>query len=113
MIGPGRWGTADRSLGIPVSWRQISGARAIVECDLEDQPVEPSQGTHFFHNMTSLGIGYFTAHRRDGAEVDWAWLARQTPQTRGPYVCHYALDHPLDVRIDGRKGEGVVLKPPA
>lgn len=113
LIGPGRWGTADRSLGIPVSWRQISGARAIVECDLEDQPVEPSQGTHFFHNMTSLGIGYFTAHRRDGAEVDWAWLARQTPQTRGPYVCHYALDHPLDVRIDGRKGEGVVLKPPA
>lgn len=111
LIGPGRWGTADRSLGIPVSWRQISGARAIVECDLDGQSVEPSQGTHFFHNMTSLGIGYFTAHRRDGAEVDWDWLARQTPRASGPYVCHYALDRPLDVRIDGRKGAGVVLKP--
>lgn len=113
LIGPGRWGSADRWLGIPVSWYQISGARVIVECDLDGAAVEPSQGTHFFHNMTSLGIGYFTAHGRNGARVDWAWLDAQTPVEAGEWVAHYRLEGPLEVLIDGRQGAGLVRKPQA
>jgi hypothetical protein len=113
LVGPGRWGTADGWLGIPVSWYQISGARAIVECDLDGLAVEPSQGTHFFHNMTSLGIGYFTAHGREGALVDWDWLASLAPAWQGDWVSHFTLAAPLDVLIDGRAGAGVILKPGA
>jgi hypothetical protein len=111
LIGPGRWGTADGWLGIPVTWYQISGARAIVECDLDGMAVEPSQGTHFFHNMTSLGIGYFTAHKREEAWIDWDWLAALTPTWQGEWASHIALAEPLEVLIDGRKGEGVIRKP--
>jgi CheY-like chemotaxis protein len=110
LIGPGRWGTSDPWLGVPVEWHQIAGARAIVECELEGGAIEPSQGTHFFQNMTSLGIGYFTPHPREGALIDWAWLHGQTPASAGRWVDHFALDEPLELIIDGRKGLGVVLK---
>jgi hypothetical protein len=111
LIGPGRWGTADRWLGIPVMWSQISGARTIVECEVDGLRVEPSQGTHFFHNMTSLGIGYFTVQARRGGQVDWAWLDGLTPAEESDWARHYVLPAPLEVLIDGRSGEGVVLKP--
>lgn len=110
LIGPGRWGTADRWLGIPVAWRDISGARVIVECDLAGMPVEPSQGTHFFHNMTSLGIGYFTASERRGARIDWEWLDAQPVARETAWVRHHRLAEPMEVLIDARSGEGAVLK---
>ncbi|MEO8083429.1 MAG: PEP/pyruvate-binding domain-containing protein [Ardenticatenales bacterium] len=112
LIGPGRWGTADRWLGIPVAWRDIAGARVIVECDLAGIPVEPSQGTHFFHNMTSLGIGYFTASERHGAHIDWTWLDDQPVGRETTWVRHHRLAEPLEVLIDVRSGEGAVLKQP-
>ncbi len=110
LVGPGRWGTADRWLGIPVAWRDIAGARVIVECDLAGMPVEPSQGTHFFHNMTSLGIGYFTASERRGALIDWDWLDAQPVARETAWVRHHRLVEPMEVLIDARSGEGAVVK---
>jgi hypothetical protein len=110
LLGPGRWGTADRWLGIPVSWPQISGARAILECDLADVRVEPSQGTHFFQNMTSQGIGYFNVLASQGGRVDWAWLESLAPEEETRWLRHIRLEEPLDIRIDGTKREGLILK---
>lgn len=110
LIGPGRWGTADRWLGIPVSWAQISGAQVIVESPLDDLDVEPSQGTHFFHNMTSLGIGYFTLGRRHGGFLDEDWLSTRELAAETDRVRHYTLDEPLEVRIDGATNRGLILK---
>jgi CheY-like chemotaxis protein len=109
LIGPGRWGTSDHWLGIPAEWRQIAGARVIIETELADVPVTPSEGTHFFQNITSFGIGYLTVQRRSG-RVDFAWLASQPAQTETRSVRHVRLDRPLDVRIDGRSGRGLVLR---
>jgi hypothetical protein len=109
LIGPGRWGTADHWLGIPVEWRQIAGARVIVETELADVPVTPSEGTHFFHNITSSGIGYLTVQRRSG-RVDFEWLASRPARSETRFLRHVRLDRPLDVRIDGRSGRGLVLK---
>lgn len=112
MIGPGRWGTQDRWLGIPVSWEQISSARVIVETSLADFRVTLSQGTHFFQNLTSLGVGYFTVdpNIRQGC-VDWAWLAAQPALAATEHVRHIRLAEPLEIRIDGRNQRGAVLKP--
>ncbi|HMB67950.1 MAG TPA: hypothetical protein VKU85_01520, partial [bacterium] len=110
LLGPGRWGSADRWLGIPVSWPQISGARAILECDLADLVVEPSQGTHFFQNMTSYGIGYFNVQKGVGGVVDWDWLGGLPSEEETRWLRHIRLEQPLEVRIDGRRGEGVILK---
>jgi CheY-like chemotaxis protein len=110
LLGPGRWGSADRWLGIPVSWPQISGARAILECDLEDVKIEPSQGTHFFQNMTSYGIGYFNVLESEGGVVDWEWLRRLPAAEETRWLRHIRLEQPLGIRIDGRRGEGVILK---
>jgi hypothetical protein len=111
LIGPGRWGTSDRWLGIPVEWREISGVRAIVETDLEEVPVTPSEGTHFFQNLTSFGIGYFTVHRRSGGGwVDYDWLAGQPARGETTFLRHVRLERPLDLRIDGRSRRGVVVK---
>ncbi len=111
LIGPGRWGTADRWLGVPVEWHQIAGARVIIETELADVPVTPSEGTHFFQNITSFGIGYLTVHARHGrGRVDFGWLASRPAAAETPYLRHVRLDAPLDVRIDGRSGRGVVLK---
>jgi len=111
LIGPGRWGTSDRWLGIPVEWRQINGARAIIETDLDDVPVMPSEGTHFFQNLTCFGIGYLTVHRGSGGgSVDYAWLNRQPALEESELLRHVRLSTPLDLRIDGRSRRGVVLK---
>ncbi len=112
LIGPGRWGSADPWLGIPVKWRQISGARCIVETELTDVKVEPSQGTHFFQNITSFGIGYFTVQDRSpGAFLDWKWLDAQKPAGETRYVRHLAFEDPLEVAANSKTGDGVVLKP--
>jgi len=112
LIGPGRWGSKDRWLGIPVGWSQISGVRCIVETDLPEVPVTPSQGSHFFQNVTSLGIPYFTVNF-GGAEgaVDYAWLAEQPEATRTEFVRHVTLEAPLEVVVDSRTHRGVIRKP--
>jgi hypothetical protein len=110
LIGPGRWGTADQWLGVPVSWSQISGARVILERDLTDLKVEPSQGTHFFQNMTSYGIGYFNVLESEGGTLDEAWLDELPLVEETPWLRHYRLDEALEILVDGRLGEGLILK---
>ncbi|MCP4574366.1 MAG: histidine kinase [bacterium] len=112
LLGPGRWGSADRWLGIPVRWDQISGAQVIVETDLEDFRVTPSQGSHFFQNLTSFQVGYLTVNRGQGtSRLDWDWFDDQPGQAEGEFLRHMELDAPLTVLIDGRTRRGVVLRP--
>jgi CheY-like chemotaxis protein len=112
LIGPGRWGSSDPWLGIPVKWPQISNARLIVELGLENYRIEPSQGTHFFHNLTSLGAGYFTInpHLADGV-FDEAWLDALPAVEETQYLRHVRLTQPATLKIDGKKSLGVMLKP--
>jgi hypothetical protein len=111
LIGPGRWGTSDPWLGIPVEWHQIAGTGAIIETDLGDTPVTPSEGTHFFQNLTAFGIGYFNIHRRDeGGFVDYEWLAAQPVARETSYLRHVRLEKPLDIFVDGRSRRGLILK---
>ena len=112
LIGVGRWGSTDPHLGIPVSWGQIAGARVIVEAGFRDFKVAPSQGTHFFQNLTSCNVGYFTVNPQAGdGFVDWEWLAQQPVAERTPFVSHLRFEAPFDVRMSGKTGEGVILKP--
>jgi len=112
LIGPGRWGTSDRWLGIPVKWRQISGARVIVEAAYGDFSVEPSFGTHFFQNLISFQIGYLTINNNDANNcIDWDWLNSFPPTDETEHVRHVRLEKPLDVLIDGRNGKAVIFKP--
>ncbi len=114
LIGVGRWGSADPWLGIPVSWDQISGARAIVEAGLRDYRVSPSQGTHFFQNLTSFNIGYFTVNPEVGEGwVDWEWLAARPAMQESAGVRHLRFDEPLLIQMSGRQNSGLVLKPGA
>ncbi len=108
LIGPGRWGTADRWLGIPVDWRQISEVAAIVETSLESLKADPSQGSHFFHNITSLGIGYVTV-ADDRGFIDWQWLERLPVFTQTPFLRHLRLERPLTIKIDGKTSRAVML----
>jgi hypothetical protein len=112
LLGPGRWGSADRWLGIPVRWDQISGAQVIVETDLEDFRVTPSQGSHFFQNLTSFQVGYLTVNRGRGtSRLDWDWLDAQPGTRVGEFLRHVELPEPVTVLIDGRTRRGVVLRP--
>ncbi|NOX59619.1 MAG: histidine kinase [Planctomycetes bacterium] len=112
LIGPGRWGTADRFLGIPVTWEQISSAQLIVETNLKDFCVIPSQGTHFFQNLTSLGVGYLTVDPHIGDSfVNWKWLEQQTALKETKYTRHIRFDEPVQIRIDGRNQRGIICQP--
>ncbi len=114
LIGPGRWGSSNNWLGIPVTWDQVSTARVIVETTLQDFVITPSQGTHFFQNLTSLGIGYLTVdHTVNKGFVDWDWLRGCPPVRETDHVRWVRVGEPLDIRIDGRSQCGVVLKTPA
>ncbi len=113
LIGPGRWGSRDPWLGIPVTWPQISSARAIVETDFLDLQVEPSLGSHFFHNLTCFGVAFFAVHVAEGGGViNWDWLDRQEPRTvaMGGVVRHLRLDYPAQVLVDGSTSRGVILE---
>lgn len=111
LIGVGRWGSRDPWLGIPVTWDQVAGAKVIVEAGLRDLKVTPSQGSHFFQNLTSFNIGYFTINAEDShALLDWDWLDAQQAETDRDHVRHLRLPEPLLVKMNGRKGEGVILK---
>jgi CheY-like chemotaxis protein len=112
LIGVGRWGSADPLLGIPVTWDQISGARAIVEAGFDDFKVTPSQGSHFFQNLAAGDIGYFTVNPDAGdGFVDWQWLAAQPAVSETEFVRHLRFEMPLGVAINGRSHAGVILKP--
>ncbi len=109
LIGPGRWGSADRWLGIPVKWSDICGVGAIIETSHATLNAESSQGSHFFHNITSLGINYLTVHTKKGNRLDWQWLTALPLTTETAYVAHAALDHSMTMKVDGRKSQGVIL----
>lgn len=112
LVGPGRWGSSDSLLGIPVKWPHISNARVIVECGLENYRVDPSQGTHFFQNLTSFGVGYFTVNPFKGdGWFDEAFLNAQPAVEETEYLRHVHFDAPITIKMDGKKSLGVVLKP--
>lgn len=109
LIGFGRWGSSDPWLGIPVTWPQICGARVIIEATLSDMDVDASQGTHFFQNMISFAVQYFTVRHSGDYAIDWDWLDRQPAASETAFLRHVRLDAPLHVRVDGRHGRGVIL----
>ncbi len=112
LIGPGRWGTLDPWLGIPVKWEQICGARAIIEAGLRDVSVDPSQGSHFFQNLTAFQVGYFTvSHHKSQSVVDWQWLNARKAIAETASVRHLRFERPLVIKMNGHERRGVILKP--
>ena len=112
LVGPGRWGSSDSWLGIPVKWPHISNARVIVDCGLENYRVDPSQGTHFFQNLTSFGVGYFTINPFKGdGWFDEGYLNSLPAVEETEYLRHVRFDKPVVIKMDGKKSLGVVLKP--
>jgi CheY-like chemotaxis protein len=112
VAGPGRWGSADRWLGIPVQWQDIDGVRTMIEIRNDQIKAEASNGSHFFQQLTSRGIFYFTVTEDAGDTIDWPWLEAQPPIAETPHVRHIRLDSPLIIKADGRHGRGVVLASP-
>jgi CheY-like chemotaxis protein len=113
LVGPGRWGSSDPWLGIPVRWSQISNARVLVEIALDNYKIEPSQGTHFFQNLTSFGVGYFSINpflQNDGL-FDEEYLNSQPAVYETQYLRHVRFPDPLIIKINGKKKIGVALKP--
>jgi hypothetical protein len=114
LIGVGRWGSNDPWLGIPVTWDEVSGARVIVEAGFRDLRVTPSQGSHFFQNLTAFQVGYFTVNPDAGEGfVDWQWLSAQPEAEERDCVRHLRLDAPLLVIMNGKAGRGLIFKPEA
>jgi CheY-like chemotaxis protein len=111
LMGPGRWGSSDPWLGIPVKWPQISEARIIIESGLDNYRIDPSQGTHFFQNITTFGVGYMTINpfQKDGF-LDIGYLNAQHPQNETNYIRHVRFHNPLLIKIDGRQNIGVIFK---
>jgi hypothetical protein len=110
LIGFGRWGSSDPWLGIPVNWGQVSGAKVILETAIEKLNVEFSQGSHFFHNLTSFNVSYFSVNMGDEIQPDWNWLKEQQAEEELVFVKHISLNSPLLVKVDGRSGRGVIFK---
>ncbi|WP_019538588.1 PEP/pyruvate-binding domain-containing protein [Proteiniphilum acetatigenes] len=113
LVGPGRWGSSDPWLGIPVKWPHISQARVIVESGIENYRIEPSQGTHFFQNLTSFGVGYFTVNpfaENDGF-FDEEFLNAQPAAHETEFIRQVHFDQPVIIKINGKKRIGVVMKP--
>lgn len=112
LIGVGRWGSTDPWLGIPVTWDQIAGARVIVESGFRDFRVTPSQGSHFFQNLTSFQVGYFTVNVEAGEGfIDWSWLASHPAKGEMKFVRHLHFERPLVVKMNGRQNQGIIYKP--
>jgi hypothetical protein len=115
LLGPGRWGTSDPRLGVPVEWSDITAARVIVEFAFHGRPVEPSQGAHFFHNIITARIGYLTVLPPDQTDgdtlLDLEWLNRQPAVRETERIRHIRLDSPLRIYLDGIAGRATVLKP--
>lgn len=110
LIGFGRWGSVDPWLGIPVDWGQISAAKTIIEATLPNMDVELSQGSHFFHNISSFQVLYFMIPHTGKYKIDWEWLKAQRELGGTSFLKHVYLDKPLTIKVDGRSGKGVILK---
>jgi hypothetical protein len=109
LIGPGRWGTKDKFLGIPIMWPQISNAKVIVEIDLPDFQLDASLGSHFFHNVTSMNVGYFSINQgSQNGIIDWEKLRNQEIIKKGKFFSHIRFKNPLLIRMDGKKGIAVI-----
>jgi hypothetical protein len=108
LIGPGRWGTQDPWLGVPVQWADISATAAIVETTHESFRPDPSQGSHFFHNLTSLNMAYFTISEEGDDFIRWEWLQSQPVHKVTRFLSHVRLDHPVTVKVDGKSTRGVI-----
>jgi len=108
LVGPGRWGSADRWLGIPVSWAEICGVGAIVETASSELKADPSQGSHFFHNITTLGIPYATVGDEDTDFINWKWLTSLPLANATAHVAHIQLDKPFILKVDGRSSKCVM-----
>ena len=111
LIVFGRLGSSDPWLGIPVDWGQISGTRVIIETYQDDFSVEMSHGSHFFHNLTSLGVNYLALPKTGEYQIDWIWLDEQPEIQRSQFVRHIRTDRPLSIKIDGRSSRGIIQKP--
>jgi len=110
LIGFGRWGSSDPWLGIPVTWNQVSAAKVIVEATLPNMNVDLSQGSHFFHNLTSFNVSYFSIPFTSDFKIDWDWLEEQPTIQESQYVKHIRLNEPLEVKVDGRLSRGIIHK---
>ena len=112
LIGPGRWGSRDRFLGIPVLWSQISKAKIIVEVGLEDFEIEPSQGTHFFHNVVAMNIGYFNVpyKKKKSSFIDWNHIKNVEGATKHEHFTHIVSDKPFKVIMDGKNCKSIICK---
>jgi CheY-like chemotaxis protein len=108
LIGPGRWGSADRWLGIPVSWAEICGVGAMIETSSPDLKAEPSQGSHFFHNISTLGINYVMVSDNKEDFLDWSWLTSLPVVKETNYVAHVEFSNPLILKVDGRNSRCVL-----
>ena len=112
LIGPGRWGSTDPWLGIPVKWAQISAARIIIESGLKNYRIDPSQGTHFFQNLTSFGVGYFTINPFvNEGYYDVEFLNSMPAIYEDSYIRHVRFEKPISIMIDGKRHRGVIMKP--
>jgi phosphoenolpyruvate synthase/pyruvate phosphate dikinase len=110
LIGFGRWGSSDSWLGIPVNWGQISGARVIIEAVMDKMNVELSQGSHFFHNLNSFQVSYFSVPFVDRNLIDWEWLNKQKVTEESTFVRRVTLPSPLQIKVDGRQRRGIIFK---
>ena len=109
LIGPGRWGTKDKFIGIPVVWPQISNAKVIVEVSLPDIHIDASLGSHFFHNVTSMNVGYFSVNQESpSCKINWDKIRNQALVDKRKYFRHVQFNDPLLIRMDGRKGIAVI-----
>ena len=113
LIGPGRWGSRDRFLGIPVNWEDIDMVKVVVECGIEDFDIDPSQGTHFIHNIISMNIGYFNVpyYAEDNNFIDWNWLKSQKSLINKKFFKLICFEKPLNVFMDGKNGKYAIMKP--
>jgi hypothetical protein len=109
LVGPGRWGSADRWLGIPVSWAEICGVGAMIETTHPELKADPSQGSHFFHNITTLEITYCTVDPQKSDRLDWDWLGSQPKAAETRYVAHVRLPQALVIKADGRSSRCVMF----
>jgi hypothetical protein len=110
LIGPGRWGSRDRFIGIPVAWPQICNARVIVETSLPDYPLEASLGSHFFHNVTSMNVGYLSVHHDSDVDyIDWDKIKEQPVIRDRKYITHVAFNEPLTIVMDGKKRTSLIM----
>jgi len=112
LAGPGRWGSADPWLGVPINWQQISHAKIIIEIGHKSFPVDPSFGSHFFQNLTSLHIGYLTIDNKNNNDfINDTWLNQYKPKEKGKFIDWYQFNYPFKTVIDGLSGNGKILIP--